>query len=223
MEIGAVAEVPEETDGHEADGEAVVDARTGDAEAEHEGGEGEPRDRDDGSDGPNVRRLLGLLVDAHDRGDHLSHDGEGQQHAEGADASDAVIQNLGGGAEERGELGGEHLEDHEDDHAGVEREPEALRERVLCGVMVASTKRVADDGRHCRAEEAAEGEVDVLDRHDDADAGESLGTEAVAHDEALEDDHDDLGDHALHRDATVLADKPADRCHREFVALLGLG
>ena len=89
--------------------------------------------------------------------------------------------------------------------------------------MVARAERVADDGRHGGAEEAAKGEVDVLDGHDDADAGEPLGTEAVTHDETLEDDHDDLGDHALHRDATVLADKPADRCHREFVALLGLG
>ena len=58
-------------------------------------------------------------------------------------------------------------------------------------------EQIAHDGRHARTEEIAEGQIDILDRHDDRDASKTVRAQAPAHHETLEHDHNDLREHAL--------------------------
>lgn len=77
------------------------------------------------------------------------------------------------------------------------REPETLAKCLTRPLDVAGAEQIAHDGRHARTEEIAEGQIDVLDRHDDRDASETVSAQAPAHHETLEHDHNDLREHAL--------------------------
>ena len=222
LEVGLVAHEVTDGDGPDADRQAVIDAGAGDAEVEDEGGEGQPDGGDDGRGGHEVGGLVGLLVDAQHGGQHLAQDGERQQQAEGAHAGDGVGENIGGGAKGGADLRGEELEEHGDDKAGVEGQPEGLAEDLLGLCLVTCAEVVADHRGHARAVEVAEGQVDVLHGHDDAHACQAVCTETGAHDDALDDHHDDLGDHAAHRDDAVLVEGLADRGREQLALLCGL-
>ena len=188
---------PEGADGPDADGQAVVDTGAHGAELEDEGREGEPDDGDDSGDRHEVGLDLYLLVNAHDRGDHLAHDREGQQDGEGANAQDRIGHDVGGCAKERTDGLGEDRHDHREDERDDRGEPEALAKGLARTLDVAGAQKVAHDGGNARAKEVAEGQVEELGGHDDRDACQAVGAQAPAHDKSLEDDHDDLGEHAL--------------------------
>ena len=61
-------------------------------------------------------------------------------------------------------------------------------------LLVAGAQARPSDRRHAHGERAAERDVQQLDRHDDGHAGQPMGAQPVAHDDALDDDHDDLGE-----------------------------
>ena len=221
LELGLFApDEPEDTDGPDTDGKPVVHAGAHNAKLEHKRGKREPADGDDGRNGHEVGLNLYFLVHTHHSGDHLANDRERQQHGEGAHAGNGIGHDVGRGAKECADGLGKHGHHHSKQHTHNRGEPKALAKSLACALNVAGTQKVAHHGGHAGAKQVAKGQVDVLDRHDDRDAGQAVGTQAPTHHEALEDHHDDLGEHALAGDDGVLTHQAGNRLGGELALLL---
>ena len=136
--------------------------------------------------------------------EHLAQDAEGIKDHEQADKEGGVGHEVRGCTQKAGELGRKDRKQHGNRHNKVSAEPEALAERPGCALLVAVAQPHTGQGGNAEAQGAAQGKVQGFDAHDDADDGQTVGPQAVAHDDAFQDDHDDLGGHADQGDQAIL-------------------
>ena len=194
LELGLFApDEPEDTDGPDTDGKPVVHAGAHNAKLEHKRGKREPADGDDGRNGHEVGLNLYFLVHTHHSGDHLANDRERQQLGEVRTPA-TVSAMMSGVAPKNAQMGSVNTAITTASTLTIVVSQKPRLKSLACALNVAGTK-VAHHGGHAGAKQVAKGGLMYsTDMMIETQAGP--WAPGSTHHEALEDHHDDLGEHA---------------------------